>query len=338
VSIKRALFVVVSVVLSVGLLSLVLHFANINLPATFKLAGNASPIAFAKLLFLNFLLVLISTERWRSIDAVIRNAESSVPSFIESLAVTSVGMALGLLLPVQVGLTTARSLGTYFHRQALKRGMAGTIFEQTFDALIVGLFGLTSVFTRVLHGSATLWAVLASMIIACALFSIGPSLRLMGQLAAQIDPDLPHSLPAKLFLKSVNGLRQEPVLQEPLVRRLALFSIVRFFIVVAMAGETAAAVGLPIPFWHFAAAVPFVFMASILAITPGGLGVNELTSATALRLFGTPLAIAGQWSLANRILGTCACLVVAGCAVAVHAIQKYARASKSSLAPGSSRI
>lgn len=328
---KRVLFVVGSVALSVGLLCLVLHLADLNLPATLKLVANASPIAFAKLLFLNFLLVLISTERWRSIDAVIRNAKGSVPSFIESLAVTSVGMALGLLLPVQLGLTTARVVGTYSHRQALKRGMAGTIFEQSFDVLIVGLFGLTSIFTRVLHGSATLWAVLASVIIACALFSIGQSLRLLGQLADQIDLDLPHSLPAKLFLKSVNRLRQERVLQKPLVRRLVLFSVARFFIVVAMARETAAAVGLQIPFWYFAAAVPFVFMAGILAITPGGLGVNELTSAMALRLFGTPLAIAGQWSLANRILGTCACLLVAGCAVAAHAIQKYARTERSSL-------
>ena len=105
--------------------------------------------------------------------------------------------------------------------------------------------------------------------------------------------------------------------------------MLRFFVVVATTADTAAAVGLQIPLWRFAAAIPFVFIASVIAITPGSIGVNELTFATALHCFGVPLAVGAQWSLANRILATAACMLVAGCAVAAHAIQQYVRKCKS---------
>ena len=59
----------------------------------------------------------------------------------------------------------------------------------------------------------------------------------------------------------------------------------------------------------------FVVMASVIALTPGGLGVNELTSVTALRIFGTPLAVGAQWALANRALIAVSYFIVAICAV-----------------------
>ena len=69
-----------------------------------------------------------------------------------------------------------------------------------------------------------------------------------------------------------------------------------------MAAQAAQAIGAQIPVWHLAAAMPFVIIACVIVITPGGLGVNELTYATALHLFGTPLAVGAQWALANRFL------------------------------------
>ena len=47
-----------------------------------------------------------------------------------------------------------------------------------------------------------------------------------------------------------------------------------------MAGETAQAIGVHIPLWHLAAAMPFVIIACVIVVTPGGLGVNELSYAT----------------------------------------------------------
>jgi uncharacterized membrane protein YbhN (UPF0104 family) len=64
-----------------------------------------------------------------------------------------------------------------------------------------------------------------------------------------------------------------------------------------------------------AAAMPFATLANVIGITPGGIGVNELASVTALHLFGTPLDIASQWALANRVLATGSCLAAAACAL-----------------------
>ena len=66
-------------------------------------------------------------------------------------------------------------------------------------------------------------------------------------------------------------------------------------------GQTAEAIGAPVPLRYFAAAVPFVVIASVIALTPGGLGVNELTFATALKVSGTPLARGAQRALADRV-------------------------------------
>ena len=81
-----------------------------------------------------------------------------------------------------------------------------------------------------------------------------------------------------------------------------------------MAGLAAQAIGVHIPLWHLAAAMPFVIIACVVVVTPGGLGVNELSYATMLHLFGTPLNVGAQWALANRFLVASSCFVVAGCA------------------------
>jgi uncharacterized membrane protein YbhN (UPF0104 family) len=99
-------------------------------------------------------------------------------------------------------------------------------------------------------------------------------------------------------------------------------STARFAIQVLMAGQTAQAIGVHIPLWQLAAAMPFVIIACVIVVTPGGLGVNELSYATTLHLFGTPLNVGAQWALANRVLVALSCIVVAACAIAALALTK----------------
>ena len=94
-------------------------------------------------------------------------------------------------------------------------------------------------------------------------------------------------------------------------------SATRFVIQALMAAQAAKAIGVHIPLWHLAAAMPFVIIACVIVVTPAGLGVNELSYATALHMFGTPLAIGAQWALANRFLVASSCFVVAACATAL---------------------
>jgi uncharacterized membrane protein YbhN (UPF0104 family) len=123
-------------------------------------------------------------------------------------------------------------------------------------------------------------------------------------------------------LRALFELRRSGLLNAGLARRLVILSALRFCVVVLMSVQTAEAINVHIPIWQMAASVPFVVMASVIALTPGGLGVNELTSVTALKIFGTPLAVGAQWALANRALVAVSYFFVATCAIVLLGAQR----------------
>ncbi len=200
-------------------------------------------------------------------------------------------------------MTASRTFGTHFYGSALKRGTAGTLLEQSFDLLNVLLLAVASAATWFLGGGGLMWLLFAAGMIALALLAIAPLIRLARWLTAHLEKALARRNRSTENLQKFFGLLQSGVLSEKLTRRLVLLSAARFVVVVLMAGETAAAVGAAIPLWHLAAATPFVYLATVIAATPGGIGVNEMTYAGILKMFGTPFSIAAPWTLANRVLG-----------------------------------
>jgi uncharacterized membrane protein YbhN (UPF0104 family) len=147
-----------------------------------------------------------------------------------------------------------------------------------------------------------------------AMLAVAPAVKLVRAQVFSLNarPEPPHNR----ILRSIANLQQSGLLNPSLARQLMGLSAARFLIQVLMAGETAQAIGVRIPLWHLAAAMPFVIIACVILVTPGGLGVNELSYATTLHLFGTPLNVGAQWALANRILVASSCFVVAACAIA----------------------
>jgi uncharacterized membrane protein YbhN (UPF0104 family) len=120
----------------------------------------------------------------------------------------------------------------------------------------------------------------------------------------------------KLLADAVNvfaNLQHSGLMNVPLARRLVLLSSARFGVICLMANQTAVAIGGHIQLWRMAAAMPFVSITNVIGITPGGMGVNELTSVSVLHLFGTPLKIASEWAIANRLIATGSYFVVAIC-------------------------
>jgi uncharacterized membrane protein YbhN (UPF0104 family) len=111
--------------------------------------------------------------------------------------------------------------------------------------------------------------------------------------------------------RGISELHHSGLLNADLARKLVALSTLRFVVLVLMAGETTEAIGANVPLWHLAAAMPFVVFSNAIAITPGGLGVNEITCATALSFFGTALPAGAQWALANRVLMAVASFAVA---------------------------
>jgi uncharacterized membrane protein YbhN (UPF0104 family) len=312
---RRLILMLASIALAFVLIVLLVKVGKVDLRVTLQQLKSVTLIAFAKIVLLNAFLVYLSTEKWRSIDAAWRRPSDSIQPKITSYAVTSVGLAMGVFLPLQLAMATARTLGTYIHGRALKRGTAGTLLEQGFDVYTVAFLALASGITWFYHGGAKTWALCASASIVLALLAVGPSVFLVRWLFASCSAL--SAEPHNRILRSFWAIQHSGILNAGLARRLVALSALRTGTVVLMSIQTAEAVGLHIPPWQMAAAVPLVSVAAIIALTPGGIGLNDLAGAGALRIFGTPFAIGAQWVLANRVLVSVSYLLVAFFAIVV---------------------
>lgn len=328
--VRRVILLLASFALGALLVGFLLRLGRVNLGLTMRELKHVSPANMLKLLLLNGLLVLLSTMKWRTTDSALRHPSDSVPSRITAYTISSLGMALGLVLPVQFGMTAARTAGTLAYGRTLKRGTGGTVFEQAFDLLVTVLLSLASVVTWLGNGGAWIWGICALTVVILAVISVKPLLWLMERLlstgsekavrsqVSRIFPVRPSII--ERFLQTLYGARQSALASPRLVRRLLVLSAFRFAVVVLMAEQIAVMTGADIRLWTMAAAIPFAAISNFVAITPGGVGVNELTSVTALHVFGTPSAIASQWAITNRILMTESYFIVAMASMAIAAI------------------
>jgi uncharacterized membrane protein YbhN (UPF0104 family) len=325
-TLRRSFLWTASAALSVFLIVLFIKVSKLDLRLTVQQLRSVSPVSFTALVLLTALHVYLSSLKWRCVDARLRRSSDSAPSRIMSFALSSMGVALGQLLPVQLSMSVARTLGTYFHGKAIRRGTGGTLFEQTFDVIVVAFLAIASGFTRLFRGGAMMWTVYAIVMVALAMVSVGPGVRLIRRQVAALNArtDAPGNgiVSRSRILRSVAGLQESGLLDAGLGRQLMALSLARFTIQVLMAGQTAQAIGVHIPLWHLAAAMPFVVIACVVVVTPAGLGVNELGYATTLHIFGTPLQAGAQWALANRFLVASSCFVVAACATALLGLAK----------------
>ena len=170
---RRALIVFASVVLAILLIVVLVKISKIDLRVTQHQLQGVTWLSLAQLLLLNGLLVYISSEKWRSIDAAWRHSSDSVLSRMKSMALTALGLGLGLVLPVQIAMSTARTLGTYVHGRPMKRGAAGTLLEQSFDLLVVAFLSIASGATWLFGGGRALFSLGSCYGRAC-LLAVGP--------------------------------------------------------------------------------------------------------------------------------------------------------------------
>ena len=175
---QRVLLAIGSIALSAILLLILARVGSVDARSTLGLLMNVSFSSFARLLLLNTFLVYFSSEKWRSIDVASRRRTDSVPSRMNAMAFTALGFALGLVLPIQIAMATARTLGIYGHDKPIKRGIAWTLFEQVFDIGLVFFLGAASLATYLFHGGPKLWIALAFSSVAIAFLSVSPCIRL----------------------------------------------------------------------------------------------------------------------------------------------------------------
>lgn len=327
-TLRRPLLWAASAALTILLIVVLVKISKLDLRVTAQQLRSVGWISFAKLVLLTTVHVYLSSQKWRCVDASLRRASDSAPSRTMSFALTGTGVALGQVLPVQLSMSAARTLGTYFYGRSLKRGTGGTLFEQSFDVLIVGFLVVASAATRFYGGAGAMWTVCAISMAAVAILVAGPAVRLIHRQAVSLNARA--IAPKNRILRSFGNLEHSGLLSAGLARQLMTLSTARFAIQVLMAGQTAQAIGVHIPLWQLAAAMPFVIIACVIVVTPGGLGVNELSYAATLHLFGTPLNVGAQWALANRVLVALSCIVVAACAIAALGLTRIMSTDKQS--------
>lgn len=297
--------------LAAGLLLVILlsAYSGLSLRKAMTQLGDVVSLAFVRLSLLMALYVFLSAEKWRLIDRHMRGTAEALPR-LTGFALTAAGMALGQVLPVQVSVSVARTLGTWVHGRALRRGTVGTLLEQAFDFLVVCVLALATVATRAFRGGAAMWLAFAAIVSLVSLAAVAPVCRLVQAVAARILARRQDRGPSRwrAFLHEVHS---SGILEAQLGRRLTGLSLLRFAVLVLIAGQVTSAIHANIPLWHFAAAMPVVVIAMALSITPAGLGVTEVAYAGMLGLFGTSLPAATQWAIANRLLSCVATLLVA---------------------------
>ena len=288
---------------------------------------NAASASLAALVVLTAVHIFLSNEKWRMVDAVLRIPGDAVPSRGTSFGITAVGVALGQILPIQVGVIAGRTIGTRFFGRAFSRGTLGSMFEQGFDVLVMTLLAVGSCVTLVFHGGRATWLLASGVILAMALLATGPVFAFARRVGTSAST---ARLLGRTLSESMKKLCQAGLLDPGLARKLTALSIARFIIQTLMAADVCAAVDIHIPIWHLAASIPLVILACVVVLTPGGIGVGELSYAGVLHLFGTPINVAIQWAVTARILISASCFTTAavvGCAAVAELRWKRKRSS-----------
>jgi len=304
---KRSLVsTIASTLLALTLVIALFRVSHVDVAHVWRLVLSARPWPLLVLVLMTGLQVVLASEKWRLVEQQL--AGSKPPPRRLCLALTALGTAAGQVLPLPVATALCRSLGSQILiGSGAVRGAVGTMFEQSFDFLVVCLLALASI-GCLRAGDAVHFAGLAFALISVALVLVGPTARLTK--AGVLRLAAPGSV-FGIHVQTIAATLVKSGLIDPrLARRLFILSALRFIALCLMAGATTEAVGLDVPLLQLAAALPLVMLASTLAATPAAIGVNEWAFVAVLMAFGTPLDIATQWAIANRILVAAASLVV----------------------------
>jgi uncharacterized membrane protein YbhN (UPF0104 family) len=316
---RSAALAVLSIASGIGLIILLVRVSGVDWRAMLRQLALVNPHSLLFLAVLMAANTFISAMKWRLMDDVLRHPDDPPVPKMVAFGVTSLGVALGQLLPVQISVSLARTLGTWRTGRALRRGTLGTLCEQGFDFLTVCFLALASVVTYLLRGGPKMWITLALASTGIALIVMGAIVRLLFRLTLSMRTE------GAEWRRQLAEMRDSGLLEPKLARRLIVLSSLRFLGLVLMADQTTRAIHLALPMWHFAFAMPFVILAAAIGLTPGGLGLTEFTYTGILKLLGTPLAVASQWALANRLLTFTASIGVAVLGLILLTSRRFSR-------------
>lgn len=313
----RGVWLVGSAMLAIVLLALLFLYGGIDLAAVTRALLAVKASALVEITLLLAVNNALAGEKWRRIAARLQPATAGAMPRLSYFAFTSIGVALGQVLPAQLSLVLSRSLGAHLHGgRVVSRGMAATVFDYFFDVVVAAFFALASILVLLGGGGPGRWLLYAAAFCGIAVMLCGAAARATaaaGRFLASLGPGRLWRLCATLA--------QSPLLAGDIMRPLLAISLLRFLVLVIIGWISARAIGVDLTLWQIAAAQPFAVVANAMALTPASLGVNEWTLSSALFGFGVPFALAVKWAVAARLLMAAAAIGcgIVGTAVAVSA-------------------
>ena len=297
-----------SAALAFALLFALVARGHVDLAALGQKLAHVRPLHFLGLVLATALHVLLAGEKWRAVEERLTGREH-LPHRL-CFAFSALGAALGQFLPLQVATAATRSLGSrLFTGSGALRSALATFFEQGFDVLAIGLAGLASVYC-LWAGKLAYWPVAACLAAALGWSLCSPALAFAGACVEWLERSRVGRLPR---IKALAGIiARSRLLEGALARRLLTISMARFLVLCLMADLTTRASGIEVSTLRLAASLPLVVLATAVAITPAGIGVNEWSLAASLTAFGADFETATQWALMNRVLVAMASVLVGG--------------------------
>jgi hypothetical protein len=306
---------VASVTLAVFLVALLFAFTDLDVPAVGRLLAAVRPETFVAVAMLMAFNSFLACEKWRLIALRIDHDDSPGMPRLLYFAFTSIGVALGQIMPASLCLVASRSIGAHLYGgRALVRGTGATMFDYFFDVLVAGGIALSSILVLIAGGGAVAWLLCTFAIGLGGFLLYGGGTRVMAR-ATRAWENGDGGWRRELGL----GIAHSPLFAPEIGRLLLAISALRFAVIVLISEITARAVGLDAPIWQLAAALPFGVIANTLALTPGGLGLNEWAVSSALFSLGGSFQLSVQWALTTRVLvaGGAALGGIAGCLIVV---------------------
>lgn len=305
-----------SLALGIGLLAFLFRFTGLHSAELTALLRAADKRAFILLCCLFAFNSFLSGEKWRLVHRSMRDPNDRSLPLSTAFSLTTLGVALGQLLPIQVSASIARTLGTWAEGRAFRHGTVATLFEQSFDFLVLSTLMLATLATRLFHRQAVVW-IACSVCILLVTIAVAPLVTGAIRWTASFIVDKATGR----YRQFASELLASGLIDKTLVRQLTAISAIRFVVLALMAESVSLAIHSPIPMWHLAAAVPFGLLAALAGITPGGLGLTEFAFTGILAGLGTSAAASSEWAIANRLLTCAAAFVVATAGAAILSIQ-----------------
>jgi uncharacterized membrane protein YbhN (UPF0104 family) len=309
VSRRSLVTTIASGALALVLLIALVRFSQVDLTQLGRLLANIKLAPSLALVGLVSLHVLLAGEKWRLVYR--RMAPGAELSRRLCFCFTAIGTAAGQVLPMQLATALARSICAHLVTgSGAVRSALATIFEQLFDIVVVALCALAS-FYCLWSNDLSWWSAIAAAALAIGFVLAGPVLGRAAAAAQWLATR--HATLAQ----RIRALGESGLFEPRLTRHLFALSVLRLAVLWLMAVATAYAAGLNISALQLAAALPLVVLATVLVVTPGGIGVNEWTFAAALTALGADFETAAQFALVNRVLVAVASLMIGAAGVAL---------------------